>query len=82
MPDSQPSTPWPQTPVPTHDDAVDSLLDALAPLEGQPVAGHAAVYRELHDALLTELNTEPQAPSPATAQRPPEVSENRTGRAD
>ena len=80
MPDSQPSTPWPQTPVPTDDDAVNALLEALAPLEGQPVAGHAAVYQELHDALLTELNTEPRAmPSPVM---PPAAAENHTGTAD
>ncbi|MCQ1946523.1 MULTISPECIES: hypothetical protein [unclassified Arthrobacter] len=65
MPESQPSKPWPQTPVSTDDDAVDSVLDALDPLGAQPVAGHAAVYRELHDALLTELNTEPPAAPPA-----------------
>ncbi|MDM7988841.1 hypothetical protein [Arthrobacter sp. zg-Y877] len=59
MPESQPAQPWPQAPATTDDAAVDSLLDVLPPLAAQPVAGHAAVYAGLHDALLTELNTEP-----------------------
>ncbi|MCQ1949675.1 MULTISPECIES: hypothetical protein [Arthrobacter] len=82
MPESQPSTPWPQSPVSTDDEAVDSLLDALGPLPAQPVAAHAAVYRELHDALLTELNTEPAAPSPAAAPKAPPAPGNHLGTAD
>ncbi|WP_146362509.1 hypothetical protein [Arthrobacter yangruifuii] len=65
MPESQPAAPWPQAVAATEDPAVDSLLEALRPLADRPVAGHAAVYAELHDALLAELNNHSAAPSPA-----------------
>ncbi|UWX98196.1 hypothetical protein N2K95_05940 [Arthrobacter zhaoxinii] len=65
MPESQPAAPWPHAAVSTEDAAVDSLLEGLGPVASLPVAGHAAVYAELHDALLGELNKQPAASSPA-----------------
>ncbi|MCC3271959.1 hypothetical protein MUK71_06355 [Arthrobacter zhangbolii] len=61
----------PQSPVPTGDTEVDSLLDELRALDDAPVSSHGATYSALHEGLLAALNAEgntpPHAPAPGPA---------------
>ncbi|SER00199.1 hypothetical protein [Arthrobacter sp. OV608] len=64
---AQPSPDWP---LGSQADVTDPLVkQALAPLDGlpgTPVAGHEAVYNDLHDQLRTALDTEPTSTDPAS----------------
>ncbi|WP_394941288.1 hypothetical protein [Psychromicrobium sp. YIM B11713] len=61
--DAEPAS-WPEAVAATGDSAVDQLLSSLAELPTSPVAEHPAIYQQLHDELLTELESGPDnAPS-------------------
>jgi hypothetical protein len=59
---AQPTPEWPETAdTGVGDPSVDTVLSGLNDLPAKPVAGHEAIYTQLHDALLTTLNEEPPA---------------------
>jgi hypothetical protein len=65
---AQPSPDWPpgsQSEVTDH--LVRRALVSLDGLPGTPVAGHEAVYNDLHDQLRAALDTDPASASPASA---------------
>ncbi len=69
---AQPSPDWPRI---SHDEVSDHLvqqsLARLDALPGTPVAGHEAVYSELHDGLRAALDADP-AKHPHTRNNPTE----------
>lgn len=56
VPDAGPQ--WPANAVFTSDAAVDRALGALDRVRTEPTPAHPAVYADLHDRLLAELNAE------------------------
>jgi len=61
---AQPTPEWPHAAaVDVGDPAVMAVLLPLDGLESLPVAGHEAVYSELHDGLLAALNEDAPAGS-------------------
>jgi hypothetical protein len=47
---------WPALPGPTGDESVDAILADLSGVPGLPAAGQAALYEQLHDDLLADLD--------------------------
>lgn len=49
---------WPEPPEPGGDPVVDRAAGRLADLPGMPVEEHLARYTEIHDALLSALDSD------------------------
>ncbi|MBT2532889.1 hypothetical protein J7E83_12300 [Arthrobacter sp. ISL-48] len=59
---AQPPPEWPEPrPEDIGDPSVAAIVASLESVKAMPVAGHEAIYGELHDALLESLNED--APS-------------------
>ncbi|MGW9415273.1 hypothetical protein [Arthrobacter cupressi] len=52
---------WPDPPDATGDPLVDTVAAGLADLPAAPVEEHLSRYTDIHDALLSALDTEEHA---------------------
>ena len=49
---------WPEPVEAGGDSVVDAIVGSLEDIPGQPVEEHLARYTEIHDALLSALDSE------------------------
>ena len=62
-----PESPWPEALRESADPQVEAVLATLKRIPGAPLPEHPAIYTQLHDALLAELNAVPVDPDEADA---------------